>query len=313
MVDIRHMNIRTKDLNLLAVFVGIAEELNLSRASERLGLSQPALSHALARLRVQFEDPLFVRGQRGLVATPRVSVLLPKVRAVLGAAERLYGAGEALNLATVERRVVIASTAYFEVRAMAGFIQQAQTEAPKVRVETRSLSGEFPKRELESGEFDLAVAAYFQEVPESFKIRTIFSDRFVCVCSRGNAYLKTQRALADYLGCNHLQIEVPPGVFAPVDQCLQGRKKVRNIALRIGNFLTPPGILAQTGLLLTCPASLAEEYARTHALEVSELPFRLPSIETKMIWHEKNDRDPFHQWLRGRFAEAEGLAGPNRA
>jgi len=104
-------NIRNKDLNLLAVFVGIAEELNLSHASGRLGLSQPALSHALSRLRDQFDDPLFVRGQRGLVATPRVGTLLPKVRALLAMADNLYGPNEVLNLANLNRKVVIASTA----------------------------------------------------------------------------------------------------------------------------------------------------------------------------------------------------------
>jgi DNA-binding transcriptional LysR family regulator len=299
-------NIRNKDLNLLAVFVGIAEELNLSRASGRLGLSQPALSHALSRLRDQFDDPLFVRSQRGLVATPRVGTLLPKVRALLAMADNLYGPNEVLNLANLNRKVVIASTAYFEARVMANFITHAQSKAPSLQLETRSLSGEFPKRELESGEFDLAIAAYFDAAPNGFKIRTVFSDRFVCVCSERNAYLKTKQTTSDYLERRHLQIEVPPGVFAPVDQYLQGKKKRRNISLRIGNFLTPPAILAKTDLVLTCPLSLAESYKEMYPLTVAELPFWLPSIETKMIWHEKNQRDPFHAWLRERMAQVEG-------
>ena len=114
------MNIRDKDLNLLAIFVAIGEELNLSRASGRVGLSQPALSHALGRLRAQFGDPLFVRGQRGLIATPRVSALLPQARAILAKAESLYGAGEAFDLARMNRKVVIACTTYFETRAVSG-------------------------------------------------------------------------------------------------------------------------------------------------------------------------------------------------
>jgi DNA-binding transcriptional LysR family regulator len=298
-------NIRNKDLNLLAVFVGIAEELNLSRASGRLGLSQPALSHALSRLRDQFDDRLFVRGQRGLVATPRVGTLLPKVRALLAMADDLYGPKEVLNLANLNRKVVIASTAYFETRVMADFIKQAQTKAPGLQLETRSLSGEFPKRELETGEFDLAIAAYFDGAPNGFRIRTVFSDRFVCVCSERNSYLKTKQTTGKYLELRHLQIEVPPGVFAPVDRYLEGKKKRRNISLRIGNFLTPPAILAKSDLVLTCPLSLAESYKEMYPLAVNELPFWLPSIETKMIWHEKNQRDPFNAWLRERMAQAD--------
>jgi DNA-binding transcriptional LysR family regulator len=297
------MNIRNKDLNLLAIFLGISEELNLSRATNRLGLSQPALSHALSRLRDQFSDPLFVRGQRGLVATPKVSVLLPQVRALLAAAEGLYGPGEGLDLANLNRKVVIASTAYFEARAVAGFISQARITAPGLRIETRSLSGGFPKQELESGEFDLAIAAYFENAPTGFKLKTVFSDRFICVCSKKNPYLKTRQATDDYLSRKHLQIEVPPGVFAPVDQHLKSKRKSRDISLRIGNFLTPPAILAKSDFLLTCPLSLAENYEEMYPLTITELPFWLPAIDTKMVWHGKDDGDPFHIWLRDSVAQ----------
>jgi DNA-binding transcriptional LysR family regulator len=194
---------------------------------------------------------------------------------------------------------------YFEARVIANFIKLAQSKAPSLQLETRSLSGEFPKRELESGEFDLAIAAYFDVAPNGYRIRTVFSDRFVCVCSESNAYLKTKQTTGDYLERRRLQIEVPPGVFAPVDQYLQGKKKRRRISLRIGNFLTPPAILAKSDFVLTCPLSLAESYKEMYPLMVAELPFWLPSIETKMIWHEKNQRDPFHAWLRERMAQVE--------
>src|SRR5262245_39755370 len=148
MYAIDAMNIRTKDLNLLAVLLVIAEEESLSRASGRLHLSQPALSHALSRLREQFEDPLFVRGQHGLVPTPRVRALLPSIREVIGSAEKLYGLGQRLDLAKIQRTVVIASTNYFEARAVADLVIEAQKKVPGLRFETRSLVGGFPKAEL---------------------------------------------------------------------------------------------------------------------------------------------------------------------
>jgi DNA-binding transcriptional LysR family regulator len=298
------MNIRAKDLNLLPVFLVIAEELNLSRASERLGLSQPALSHALARLRKNFGDPLFVRGQRGLVATPKVNALVPQVRTLVDKAKSIYSPDSTLDLATLNRRVVIASTSYFEARTVAAFISQAQAIAPGLRIETRSLSGGFPKRELEASEFDLAIAAYFDELPHGFRVRTVFRDRFVCVCSSANAYLRTNQTLADYLNARHLQIEVPAGVLAPADQYLASKRKHRTISLRIGNFLTPPMILHRSDFLLTCPASLAETYCEMYPLAISQLPFSLAEIETKMVWHEKDQQDPFHTWLRTSLGSA---------
>jgi DNA-binding transcriptional LysR family regulator len=171
-----------------------------------------------------------------------------------------------------------------------------------LRIETRSLSSGFPRQELESGEFDLAIAAYFEDVPNGFKMKTVFSDRFVCVCSEKNAYLKTKQTTEDYLGRKHLQIEVPPGVFAPVDQHLKSKRKRRDISLRIGNFLTPPVILSKSDYLLTCPLSLAENYREMYPLAITELPFWIPGIDTKMAWHGKDDGDTFHVWLRDRVA-----------
>lgn len=301
--DIRITNIRTKDLNLLAILLTVGEELNLTRASERLGLSQPALSHALGRLREQFGDPLFVRGQRGLIATPRLEALLPPVRDVLERAGALYESAETLDLASLERTVVIASTAYFEARAVPALMRMAQDVAPGLRFETRSLAGGFPKAELESGAFDVAIAAYFADLPAGFRQRTIFTDRFVCVCAKDNPYLATDQTFDTYLKAKHLQIEVPPGVFAPVDQYLDAKKKHRTIAVRIGNFLTPAQIVRDTDYLLTCPQSLAASYSEAYPLAITELPFKLPTIDTLMVWHEKNHNDAFHSWLRTSIAE----------
>jgi DNA-binding transcriptional LysR family regulator len=196
-------------------------------------------------------------------------------------------------------------TAYFEARAIAGFISHARVKAPGLQIETRSLSSGFPKQELESGEFDLAIAAYFEDVPAGCKMKTVFSDRFVCVCSKRNPYLKTRQATDDYLSRKHLQIEVPPGVFVPVDQHLKSKGKRREISLRIGNFLTPPAILAKSDFLLTCPSSLAENYREMFSLTITELPFWLPAIVTKMAWHGEDDGDSFHIWLRSRVAQID--------
>ena len=240
--------------------------------------------------------------QRGLIATPKVTALLPRVRAVLTMADELYGNERPLDLATLSRKVVIASTNYFETRSVADLIIRAQAKAPGLQFETRTLSGGFPNHELESGEFDLAIAAYFDALPSGYRIKTVFRDRFVSIQSRANPYAKSKRTLNAYLNCRHLQIEVPAGVFAPVDHYLQRKKQRRNIALRIGNFLTPPGILNKSDFVLTCPLSLAENYREMYPLVISELPFELPAIDTKMVWHQKNQNDPFHVWLRGCVA-----------
>jgi DNA-binding transcriptional LysR family regulator len=178
-------------------------------------------------------------------------------------------------------------------------------KAPLLQVETRTLSGGFPRQELESGDFDLAIAAYFENIPSHYKTRTVYKDRFVCVCAKNNSYLRTKLSSTDYLKRKHLQIDVPAGVFAPIDQILATKKEKRNIALKVGNFLTPAQILSKTDLLLTCPESLAKRYKEMYSLVISDLPFQIPGINTKMVWHEKNQQDPFHTWLRNCLAKIE--------
>jgi DNA-binding transcriptional LysR family regulator len=129
--DILLMNIRIKDLNLLPILLVVGEEMSLTKASESLGLSQPALSHALSRLREQFDDPLFVRGQRGLIATRRVEDLLPELRGLLDRAMALYEGDKELDLAKLERKVVITSTAYFEARAVPALMKYGAGRGPR--------------------------------------------------------------------------------------------------------------------------------------------------------------------------------------
>ena len=109
--------------------------------------------------------------------------------------------------------------------------------------------------------------------------------------------------MEDYLARKHFQIGVSPGVFALVDQHLKSKRKRRDIALRSGNFLTPAAILAKSDCLLTCPLSLAENYCEMYPLTISELPFWLPNIDTKMAWHDKYPQDSFHTWRRDRIGK----------
>ena len=271
MHDIQMMNIRTKDLNLLPIFLTVAEELNLTRASDRLGLSQPALSHALGRLRQQFGDPLFVRGQRGLVATPKVAALLPKMRAVLDMAAGLYGSDAPLDLASLERKVVIASTAYFEARAIAPLIKRTQHAAPGLQSKRGRLPAAFPRRNSVRRNLMLP-SSLFRGVAEWLSSSNDFQRPVRLRVFGGKPVLRTRMTIDDYLDARHLQIEPPPGVFAPADHYLQSRQKIRNIVLRVGNFLTPAHILSETDYLLTCPMSLAAGTRKPIRLPLPSFP-----------------------------------------
>ncbi len=292
-----------KNLNLLPTLLAIAEDLNLSRTAKRLRLTQPALSHSLQKLRTEFNDPLFVRSSNGLAATSRCLELIKYTRNVLENASGLY------NLATpeiskIERTITIASTTYFEQRIISALLKRAAKDVPRVRFDFRPLSGEFPKRELESGEYDIAVAAYFRNLPDGMRQRIIATDDFVCVTRKKHPYINAKKRIESYLTFQHLAIAVPPGSEQPIDLALRSKRLKRDVTLSISNFLTPPNALLASDLILTCPTTLAESYVKHHPLTVSECPMQLERLQVQAIWHERFHHDPLHNWLRESLISA---------
>lgn len=303
MIAIKTMNITSKNLNLLPIFLVIGEELNLSRAAVRLGASQPALSHSLVRLRELFQDPLFVRVPHGLAPTPKALELLPEVQALVRSAEGLLTPA-AVDLKTIERELVIAATTYFELRILEALVARLRKEAPKVTLTTVALQGDFPKRELERGEVDVAIAAYFADLPGTMRFKALGKDPHVCVVRKGHPYAKSQRTVDDYLAHGHVVISVPLGVRQKIDDALEKRGKSRHIVARLNNFVSAPQVVASSDLILTCPQTLAERYATWLGLQVVPTPLPVAPVEVKMVWHERQHADPFHKWARAIIEEA---------
>lgn len=291
-----------QDLNLLKVFVVIAETLNLSKASEVLGLSQPSLSYALKKLRDEFNDPLFVREPYGFHPTPRAEQLLPQVQELLKKTNELYRV-ETLDLPKVDRTVNLAFTTYFEALILPKLIQILEKEAPLVKINTISLTGEVPRRELDSGEYDLAVAAYFENLPSSYYMLNLGKDPHVAVMRKKHPYLKSKKTLEDFLTYKHIKIGVPLHTESRIDQLLKRKGQARNIIGNFNNFFSPMLVLKQSDFILTVPSRLAQLYAEQMDLHVVELPTPDLFIKLKMVWHSRNHSDLFHQWLRRKIVD----------
>jgi DNA-binding transcriptional LysR family regulator len=291
-----------QDLNLLKLLVTIGETLNLSRAAEELNISQPALSYSLKKLREDFDDPLFVRTSHGFQPTPRALEILPKIKTVLEISQALYTPTK-FDLKNYERTVTLALTTYFEAIAIVPLMRRLEKEAPKVNLKTISLQGNFPKQELESGEADLAVAAYFQELPESYYVQVLGKDRHVVLARRNHPYLKSGQTLKDYLSYPHVKIGVPANTISQVDQILAEKKLSRNLIGNFNNFLSPLIAVTETDCLLTLPERLAQTFEKMADVKMGDVPLKDSFIEVKMAWHGRFQNDPFHQWLRQTLRE----------
>lgn len=285
------------DLNLLRIFDALALEGSATRAARRVGLSQPAFSHALGRLRDSLGDPLFVRVPRGMAPTPRAVELVPLVRELLERAEGLTQSGD-FDPSTCAQTFRVATTDYFEHVAFPRLAIELSKMAPSSTIISRPSGGELPKAELYDGRFHLAIAGFFGEPPDGFYQQRLFDESFVCVVRKGHPVARRRMKLADYTKLSHVLISPGGDLHGVVDAALASRGLQRHIAVAASSFLSPARIIAHSDLVLTAPSRLAAAYQRELPVTVLPPPLELPGFTVVQVWHERHHADPAHRWLR---------------
>lgn len=298
------MNINNNNMNLLPIFLIILEELSLSRAAQRLGMSQPALSHSLARMREEFDDQLFVRAPGGLVPTSKALELKPKLVEFSDLVNSIYEQNKQVSPLEFKGRIVLSTTAYFEQVIIKKFVESLRNEAPKLELITHNLSTEselVPRQQLEKGEVDLVVAGFFKDLPDSVFRTVLFEDPFCVVARKNHPYFGTQQSARDLCDYPHLMISLRGDLRGRMDEELKKKKLERKIHAGLGNFFTPALLLPDSDYLLVCPLRLAQSYARFLPVEHHEVPLELRPVKMQMIWHERLNKDPVQKWVRNKI------------
>lgn len=297
------MNISKIDLNLLLIFHTVMEEQTTVKAAARLGLSQPAISHGLNRLRGLLSDRLFVRSSRGVIPTPKALAIEPIVRELLERAEKVFFDPPDFNPAAATDTFRIATTDYFEQVALPHILGRIEKEAPGITLISRPTGGYLPKEGLEKGEFDLAIAGFYKDIPERFFKQKLFIDDFVFVAPKKKKVGKSPLSFAQYAKQRHIVIS-PHGDLKTQSKALM-KKHGYDIEYAVGvtGFLSPARILSMTDLTLTCPRRLAESYLEFFPLKIYELPFKIPAMDVIQVWHERQQDNPAHKWFRQLFHE----------
>jgi len=283
------------DLNLLTSLDAVLETQNLTVAAKRLGLTQPAVSHALKRLRELLGDPILVRTKRGMTPTPRALELRPAVRDALAAAAAVLQAAPAFDPATSQRTFAISTPdqAAFQILPP---LANRLVDAPGIRVDVRPYQTERITEALAS-DLDLAIGV-FRDVPAGIREELLWKEAFVCVVRRGSPAARGPFDLARYVSLRHLLLS-PRGVpGSPVDDLLARRGHARVIALMVPHFLVAPHVVAATDLVWTAPSRLARAFAEQVPLTIREVPFDVAGFSVVMRWHVRLDRDPGLAWLR---------------
>ena len=292
------MNWRTLDLNLLIVFDAVARERSATRAAGRLNMTQPAISHALARLRGALHDELFVRSPDGMEPTPYAERLAGPVRTALeGLRTALDGAAE-FDPATAERGFAVAVNNRAALVLSAPLAAAVAAEAPGVSLDLRP-SGTLDLIErLDRGELDLALGG-LAAPGERFADLRLFDDEFAALARRGHpAAVDGMLDLAALGAYPHLALSSTGEATDFVDTELARHGLARRIALR-APLLAAAAALAQSDMVAVLGTRTAQAFARVAPLEVLRLPFASPHVPTAMLWHRRLDDVPAHRWLRG--------------
>jgi len=289
------MNISTFDLNLLRVLDALLRECNVSRAAERLSLSQPAVSNALNRLRVLLDDPLLVRVGRSMQPTPRAQALAGPIRAALQQIEQSLSAGEVFDPARSKQRFSIAVTDYVELICMPRLIEQLSRLAPGIRIEIHHLSPTLPSEALDKGELDL-VLGRFEEIPGRFARRHWMSETLLLAVREGHPLQPAELDLDSFLALHHLWVHGGQ-TRGMVDQWLGEQGLNRTITYTTPNYLQAAHIVASSELAAVLPSQLARHFAALLPLRLYELPMPLGPFHLEVVHLSQRARDPALQWL----------------
>ena len=297
------VNLSAVDLNLLVVLEALLETRSTTLAARRLSLSQPATSHALARLRELFADPLLVRAGRTLVPTPFADALAPRVASALSAVRHTFEASSRFDARTSNRTFQLAAGDYAASVLVPRLAQALSRSAPGVDLFVKPTLEE-EREALEAGAVDVLLTPMDLE-SRTLRSEELFRDRFVCVLRRGHPLARRGLSLEAYCELGHVLI-APRGSSrrGAVDVALEQLGLRRRIAVTVPHFLVAPLVVMRSDYVLT----LAERVARTLRPELDltllEPPVALPGFEIGMHWHVRQDQDPGHMFLREALRKA---------
>jgi DNA-binding transcriptional LysR family regulator len=296
-------DIRALDLNLLRTLDALLDERSVTRAAERLGFTQPAVSGMLTRLRESFNDPLFVRTRRGIVPTLRATELAGPLKQILADVGALLQPA-AFDPTTAKFTLSIAATDYALQAVVVPFLAKMRPLAPGIRVAIRPVEDDRVQMQFESGDLDLALMTPETALPE-LHARRLFDETYVCALRSNHPDARKQQLSIDrFCALDHVLVSYSGERFWGVtNDALAKIGRRRHVALTVTSFLVLAEILRTTDLVAAVPRRLAQS---AKGLVLREPPVDIPGFTKLAVWHERTHRDPGHRWVRMLLFETCG-------
>ena len=296
------MKIKDTDLNLFIAFDVIYTEKNLTKSGQVLGITQPAVSNALARLRDLFNDELFIRTSRGMIPTPVANQLIGDIRNALSLIQNTISVSEKFDPSTAEMTFKISIGDTSEYRLLPLLIKELAEIAPRVKVETYLTPRKDAPRELASGAIEFSIDPPLQS-DQHLKHEKIYQEDYVMIVRKDHPILDKEKiTIEDYLDLSHIHISNRKTGMGHVDMTLYKLGLTRDIYLRAQHFLVAPYIVEQSDMAITTTKGFAVD----RNLAWRELPFDIDPLVLHLYWHENNDNESSSKWMRDLMLKTYG-------
>lgn len=299
------------DMTQWRLLASLAENYSLSAAAAKIGVSQSTASHALAKLRLQVGDALFVRSGGGVTPTPYGARLCEVARHALETLMDGLAAEHAFDPARTNRRFNIYLNTIGQLASLPQLISLLKREAPAASIKVHQIPPEHAQDALASGEVDLA-AGFFTSLTSGFHQSLIYRSQFVCVVRADHPLFRDGMTMDAFLEVSHAVADPSGMAHAIVERVLLKNSIQRVVQLNVPDFVTLPMLVAQSDLLAIMPAGLANAFATHLRLKILPPPVPLPKVDVRIYWHERFHRDPANMWLRQAFVQLLRTDDPAR-
>lgn len=296
------MHIDTLHLNQLRLIEALARNSNLGEAAEEIGLTQSAASHALARLRKELQDLVFVRTSEGMRPTPYGIRLAASVREALQSLRAGLDRHPEFAPATSSRTFNVIMSDVSQMLYLPKLLPKLSAEAPGVSLRVRALPAKAPHLILESGEVDLAIGA-FSRLIAGCRQKRLYRERYVCVVRQNHPNFAQGMTAEAFCSVPHALVDPRGYVHERLDRWLAQQNVPRRAKLFVPYFLSLPLVIARSDLLVVMASRVANTYAEMLPLKIMPPPVKLPAYDTRLFWHERFHKDPANRWLRGLYVE----------
>jgi DNA-binding transcriptional LysR family regulator len=293
------MNNVILDMKLLRCFEVLMAERSVSRAATRLDLSQPAMSHALGRLRSLFDDPLFLKGHGHMIPTARALELEAQVHDVREGAERLVRKPAAFDPGSARMQFAIMASEHVEYLLASRLMERLQREAPGIDVEFRPTDRERALGWLERGEIDFRLG-WWPKPAQTLRGKALFRDRLVCLARKGHPEIRGGITTEQFLQASHVRVKTPRiGVsMQAIDEAVSSLRRKLRIALKVHNTFILSQVVSHSDFIASVPELMALRLIEHYPLQMLPLPVNVPDIRIVLWWHERTHKQAAHRWFR---------------